>query len=55
MSLAILDVFDAKKTLTAHWPWVPNIGQNIKSYTSNGDVSIWAKIPNWDVLVTPKP
>ena len=32
-----------KRTLTAQWPWVPGIGQNLQPFTGNGDVSIWVK------------
>ena len=28
------------RTLTTLWPWVPSIGQHLKSFTGNGDVSI---------------
>ena len=31
------------RTLNAQWPWVPSLGQNFKSPTSNGYVSIWMK------------
>ena len=29
------------RTLTAQWPWVPSIGQNLLPFTGNGDVSKW--------------
>ena len=32
-----------KRTLTAQWPWVPSIGQNLQPITGNGDVSLWMK------------
>ena len=30
-----------QRNLTAQWPWVPSIGQNLQPFTGNGDVSIW--------------
>ena len=32
------------KTVTAQWPRVPSIAQNLKPFTGSGDVSIWLKI-----------
>ena len=29
--------------LTAQWPWVPSIGQNLKPFNGYKDVSIWLK------------
>ena len=29
-----------KRTLTAQWPRVPNIGQNLPPFTGNGGISI---------------
>ena len=31
------------RTLSAQWPWVLGIGQNLKLFTGNGDVFIWVK------------
>ena len=31
------------RILTAQWPWVPSTGQTLKSFTDNGDISIWVK------------
>ena len=31
------------RTFTDQWPWVLNIGQNLQTFTCNGDVSIWVK------------
>ena len=30
-----------QRTLTAKWPWVPSIGQNLQPFTGNGDVSLY--------------
>ena len=32
-----------ERTLTAQWPWVPSIGQNLQPFTGHGDVSMWLK------------
>ena len=32
-----------KRTLTAQWPWVLTIGQNLQGFTDNGDISISVK------------
>ena len=31
------------RTLTAQWPRVPSIGQNLQPFTGNIDISIWVK------------
>ena len=36
------------KNLTAQWPWMPSIGQNLQPFTGNGDVSIWVKTFEWN-------
>ena len=28
------------RTLTAQWPWMPSMGQNVKPFIGNGDVSL---------------
>ena len=37
----VKEVVALQRTLTAQWPWLPSIGQNLRSFTGNGDVSIW--------------
>ena len=32
-----------ERILTAQWPWLPSIDQNLQPFTSNGDVSICVK------------
>ena len=34
------------RTVTAQWPRVPSIGQNLKPYTSNGNVSMFSVYSN---------
>ena len=34
-----------RRTLTAQWPRVPSIGQNLQSFSSNGDIFKCKKIP----------
>ena len=36
------------KPLTAQWPGVLSIGQNLQSFAGNDDVFIWVKILKWD-------
>ena len=31
------------RTLTAHWPWVPSIGENLQPFTGKSDFSICVK------------
>ena len=37
----VKEVVSLQRTLSAQWPWLPSIGQNLQSFTGNGDVSIW--------------
>ena len=43
-------------TLTAQWPWVPGIGQNLMPYTGDSDVSICEKFSSgtWNHKLTNK-
>ena len=41
------------RTLTAQWPWVPSIGQNLQPFTGNGYVSMSEKFSSG--RITPPP